>query len=237
MQTSSSTTLTLRALIPRVRAPDAHRRRSLSVSHPDLTPDLIARAVRGDDKGAVRAVVRALTPILQARVARVLLRARGAARGRDVRQEVQDQVQDVFESLLSDGGRRLLAWAPELGSAATFFGLVAERRVLNTLASRRQSPWTEDPSEADDLDASEPPPAADVERLVASRELLQQVGRRLRDSLNERDQRLFELMYVHQLDDDAIRADLGLQRDALYQARRRLKQRVRQIVRDQDGGA
>ena len=197
----------------------------------ELTPALIRRAVTDGDRRAIERVVRALTPIVHGRVARVLLRRRGAARGRDVRQEIQDQVQDVFETLLSDGGRRMLAWSPERGGAATFFGLLAERRVLNALASRRQSPWTEDPSESDALDLRMGG-AATVERIVASRELLDEVGRRLREGLNDRDRRLFELMYVHQLEDDEIRDAMDIGRDALYQARRRLKVRMRELVDD-----
>ncbi len=197
----------------------------------ELTPALIRLAVTEGDRRAIGHVIRALTPIVQGRVARVLLRRRGAARGRDVRQEIQDQVQDVFESLLAEDGRRMLAWRPERGSAATFFGLVAERRVLNALASRRQSPWTEDPSESDALDLTMGGTAT-VERIVSSRELLDEVGRRLREGLSDRDRRLFELMYVHQFDDEEIREAMGVGRDALYQARRRLKTRMRQLVAD-----
>jgi RNA polymerase sigma factor (sigma-70 family) len=194
-----------------------------------LTPEMVRRAVVDRDPSSVRSVVQGLTSIIHTRVAFTLLRRRTSAHGRDLRQDTEDLVQEVFEFLLSDGGRRMLSWDPERGSAATFFGLLAERCVLNILASRRRSPWTEDPAEESDLErsggSSDPP-----EGRVGSREMLRQLGQRLLEDLNERDQRLFELMYVQQADDQKVREELGIGRDALYQARKRLLERVRRLA-------
>ena len=197
-----------------------------------FSPALIERALDRRDRAATRVVLRVLTPIVQGRVARVLLRWRSAARGRDVRQEVEDLTQAVFEQLLADDGRRLRAWTPERGSPSAFFGLVTERLVANVLNSRRKSPWTEDPSEPEVLETPGPVEIPDAERLTSSRQLLRAVGVRLRVSLNERDQRLFDLMMVQQLEDDDIRAAMDLSRDALYQARRRLKARLKAVAEE-----
>jgi len=188
-----------------------------------LTPELIRSAVIDREEGSIRSVVQALSQIVHHRVGRVLLRRAASSRGRNLRQEVEDMVQEVFELLLSDGGKRLLAWDPELGSAATFFGLVAERRVLNILASRKKSPWTEDPEETDSLERRGGA-AGGLEQRVMSRELLRGLGRCLLDGLGDRDQRLFELLYLEGADVEAVG------RDALYQARHRLGQRIRKLV-------
>jgi RNA polymerase sigma-70 factor (ECF subfamily) len=195
----------------------------------NLTSGLIRRAVIERDEGSIHAVVKFLTRIVHHRVGLVLLRRAAAARGRNPRQEVEDLVQEVFELLLSDGGRRLLAWNPELGSAATFFGLIAERCVLNVLANRKKSPWTEEPEEQESL-AHKQGAAGGLEERVMSIELLRGLGRLLLETLGERDQRLFELVYIERADDEAVRSELGLTRDALYQARHRLGLRVRKLL-------
>jgi RNA polymerase sigma factor (sigma-70 family) len=194
-----------------------------------LTVELIRRAVVEREEGSIRSVVQALTPIVHTRVGCVLLRRAASSHGRNQRQEVEDMVQEVFEMLLADDGRRLLAWDPERGSAATFFGLIAERCVLNILANRKKSPWTEDPEEEDTLDRRRGA-AGGVEERIMSRELLRELGRRLLDGLNERDRRLFELVFLEQADDEVVREELGLGRDALYQARHRLAKRVRKLA-------
>lgn len=194
-----------------------------------LTTGLVRKAVSERDPASVREVIGALTPIVHARVARVLLRLGGAARGRDLRQEIEDMVQEVFGFLLADGGRRLLAWDPEQGSARTYFGLLAERCVLNILTSRKRNPWTEDPAEEETLEL-EAGSEGRLEETLAFREVLRELGRRLLDGLNARDRRLFEATYVQGLSDDEIREELGLGRDALYQARSRLLGRVRKLA-------
>jgi RNA polymerase sigma-70 factor (ECF subfamily) len=194
-----------------------------------LTVELIRRAVVERDQVSIRSLVQTLTPIVHTRVGYVLLRRAASAHGRNQRQEVEDMVQEVFEMLLADDGRRLLAWDPERGSAATFFGLIAERCVLNILTNRKKNPWTEDPEEEDSLDRRRGT-AGGVEERVMSRELLRELGRRLLEGLNERDQKLFVMVYLEQADDEQVREELGLARDAMYQARHRLGQRVRKLM-------
>ncbi|MCU0662962.1 MAG: hypothetical protein MUC50_11630 [Myxococcota bacterium] len=196
-----------------------------------LTVELVRRAVEGREPGAVTLLVGLLAPILQATVARVLLRRGAIATGRSVRAAVEDITQEVFERLLAQGGRRLLMWDPSLGSAQAFFGLVAQRYAHNVLDSRRRSPFTEEPAEPAELEkgtGTEP----DLERALCSRDALRRLGKRLEEGLNERDLKLFQLLYIEQLDDEEARTRLGIGRDALYQARRRLLLRARELARD-----
>lgn len=197
----------------------------------ELTVELIRRAVEGRERGAMTVLVRLLAPILQAGVARVLLRRGAIASGRSVRAEVEDITQEVFERLLAQDGRRLLTWDPALGRAQTFFGLVAQRHAHNVLDSRRRSPFTEEPVETKDLENG-PSTDVDLERTLGSRDALRRLGKRLEEGLNDRDLKLFQLLYIEQLDDEEARARLGIGRDALYQARRRLLLRARELARD-----
>ncbi len=195
----------------------------------ELTPELLRAAVVDREPAAVRTSVRLLTPILQGAIVRTLLRRRTAAGGRDVRQEVDDLLQEVFSALLADGGRRLLAWRPERGSAATFFGLVAQRLVANVLNSRRRSPWTESPAEASELEG-QVADGSQLERRLTARSELRALGERLQEGLNQRDRRLFHLLYVEQHDPDEVCEELGVSKNALSQAKRRLGQRLRVLA-------
>ena len=196
-----------------------------------LRPELIRDAVVDREPRAIRQLVVGLTPIIQCHVARFLFRHSKAAAGRNVRQEIEDVTQEVFEKLLLDGGRRLLAWSPEQGSAFAFFGLLTQRFAINIFESRRRNPWTEFPVEVAALD-SRSHNDNDLERLVSSRQMLRAVGKRLLSDLSERDQRLFRLKYIYQQNSEAIQMKLNMSRDAYYQACRRLKLRVRAIYRD-----
>ncbi len=175
------------------------------------------------EPAAVRALVGHLLPLVHRRVARALVRRSPA--GRDVRQEVEDLAQEVFAGLLANGGRRLLAWSPDRGSAATFFGLVTERLVANALASPRRTPWRARPP------APAPAPA-DPTHALESRAVLRALGERMLEALSERDAALFEMLFVRGQDDAEVRETLGLSRDALYQARRRLRGRLRALAAD-----
>ncbi len=149
----------------------------------------------GGDAAATRALVRALLPVVQARVARTLVRRRGGS-GRDVRQEVEDLAQEVFAALFADGARVLRAWDPKRGlSLASFCGLVAEREAASILRSGRRSPWTEAATELDDLEkALEHVEGAEIR--VATREQLQGLLPRLRESLWPRGLELFHRLGV-----------------------------------------
>lgn len=195
-----------------------------------LTAETIRRAVVEKNTASIQVMVQTLNAIIHSRVARVLVRRRAGSRGRDLRQDVEDITQEVFVAFLENGGQILLSWAPEKGSAAAFFGLIAERRTHNILDSRKQSPWTEEPSEIDRLERPRGG-EADVEKQISTRHMLRVLGERLLVELSERDRILFELLYLKRLDDEKVRQKLSLSRDVLYQARKRLLSRVRNIAR------
>jgi RNA polymerase sigma-70 factor (ECF subfamily) len=189
---------------------------------------LIRRAVAGE-RDAVRALVDAISPIIQARAARVLLRRHGAA-GRDVRQEILDLSQHVFLTLFADEGRFLLQWDPERGaSLENYVGLAAEREIASILRSRRRNPWSDDPTEAEILEANvEPRPSPELQ--VVSRDLLARVLERLEDRLSARGLELFHWIVLDGRSVEEVCALGNLTPDAVYAWRSRLGRQLREIA-------
>lgn len=202
----------------------------------ELTPELVRDALA--DKGrAVETVISAVTPVIQARVARALLRRRGLARGRDVRQELEDITQDTFVALFADGGRLLRQWDPSRGMGLQgFVGLVAEQQVAAVLRSRRKSPWTEDPTEADGLDAPSPQ-AAGPEARIASRDELAKLLDLVRAELTPLGLDMFERLMVRQQPVKQICAELEMTPDAVYAWRTRLRRQVRRLAAELASGS
>lgn len=189
----------------------------------------LVEQVLAGDAAAVRRLVDALSPVVHARVARILTRRAAGARGRDVRQELEDLAQEVFVALFERRGRLLAAWAPDRGlSLANYVGLIAERRTISALRSRRQSPWTEDPTEDTDLGrAAGGSPG--FERRVVEQDLLRAVLDELRAGLSAKGLRLFELLMIEQRSVDEICAEMEMQPAAVYAWRSRLARRAREI--------
>lgn len=195
------------------------------------TPHRIAEALTGD-AAAVRELVDALTPIVQCRVAKALLRRGASARGRTIRQEVEDLTQEVFEALFVNDGRVLRTWEPDKGlTLAGFVGLVAERHVASILRSRRRSPWTEDPTEVGvlELDAGRTP---GPERQLASRQMTQELARRMKAALSPLGFRVFRLLFCDEQTPDAVCSELSMSADAVYAWRSRIRKTARVLAAD-----
>lgn len=188
----------------------------------------LKRALAGDE-AAMRGLVQALTPVIQGRVARTLLRRAPSARGRNTRQELEDLVQEVFAALLSHQGRALLAWDQARGlSFERFVAFLAEREVGMIMRTGKRNPWTEDPT-LDDTIVRLGGSSASHEELVASRELLEQLGERLRERLSPKGRQFFQLLYIEDQSVDAVAQSTGASPDALYAWRSRLSRLVREL--------
>lgn len=180
-------------------------------------------------------LVQELRPVIQTRVVRVLLAQKTLARGRDVRQDVEDLVQQVFVALFADEGRTLRQWDPGRGmSLRSFVGCVAERDARSVLRSRRQSPWTEEPTLDEDIE--QPVTSASPESEAHRRQLLATVLERLRARLSERGLALFQLLVVEEQPVDEVCAAMAMKAEAVYQWRCRLTRMTRAIA-DELAGA
>ena len=193
----------------------------------DADRALVERALTGAP-AAVRDLIAAITPVVRARVARILMRRAAAARGRDVVQELDDLSQDVFVALFERQGRILKSWDPDAGlSLANFVGLVAERRTTSALRSRRQSPWTEDPTAPADLGSAVG--TGGFEQAVGQRSLLQALLDRLRSELSPKGLMMFEMMMIEQRPVADICAATGMSSGAVYAWRSRLAKQARAL--------
>jgi RNA polymerase sigma-70 factor (ECF subfamily) len=196
------------------------------------------RAQLGEALGAGRAglarLIGEIAPIVQARVARALLRRRQQAAGRELRQELEDLTQEVLLALFDDDARVLRSWDPERGlSLKNFVGMVAERQVASILRSGRRSPWSDDPTNDELLEARLEQSNTNtdtVEIEVARRELLEQVLDRMLEQLSPLGRALFEAIFVHEQPVAHICRSMGLRPDAVWAWRSRLTRRARTIL-------
>lgn len=200
------------------------------MSNKEMIGEDFRRALAGDGAALAR-LVATLTPIVQARVARSLYRFRqGAAAGRDVHQEMADMTQDVFLSLFAQDARVLRGWDAGRGlSLENYVGLVAERLTISTLRSGRRSPWTEDPTLAEDLDV-EPAPQELPEQAAAARERIGLLRGRLQEELSPQGRWLFDLLFIRELTPPQVSAETGLSADAIYAWRSRLRKLTRRLL-------
>ncbi|HSP78025.1 MAG TPA: sigma-70 family RNA polymerase sigma factor [Myxococcaceae bacterium] len=193
----------------------------------EVTPELVERAL-AQEQEALRSLVDILTPVIQARVARALLRRASSTQGRSIRQEVADLTQEVFVALFAEGGKALRAWDARRGlSLPNFVGFVAERQVASILRTARRSPWTEDPTLLESLDAPSEDPS--VELRLASQQMLEALLERLREELSPLGLSLFQQLYLQQRSVAEVCLQMGMSRDAVYAWQSRLGRLSRRL--------
>lgn len=198
-----------------------------------LTRADVERALARDPE-AMRVFLDSTTPIVQARVVRALLRRRGGGSGRDLRQEMQDLVQAVFLAIFEEDGKALRAWSPERGlSLSNYVGLLAEREVASILRSGRRSPFTEEPTDGDDLD-DRTGAAPSMHGQIASREMLERLLDALRATLSPKGLRVFQMLYVEERTVEDVQTELGMGAEAVYQWRSRIGKQVRKLIAELD---
>lgn len=187
---------------------------------------LLDQVLAGDGP-ATRELIVHLLPVVQVRIARVLSRRRGR---RDVRQEVEDIAQEVFVSLFERDARILRAWRPDRGlSLVSFCGLIAEREAASILRSGRRSPWTEDATTDEELEV-EVGTTSDAELSIASREHLERLTTRLRESLSPLGLEMFQRLIVEEEPVESVCMSTGMSPDAVYAHRSRLGRLARRLA-------
>lgn len=190
----------------------------------------LRRALAGRPAEA-RALVGLLLPVVKARTARILSR-RQALVGPRLDEAVNDLSQEVFAILFAHRAHVLRQWKPERGaSLRNFVGLVTEREVATILRSRRKSPFTEDPTDSEGLDAvAEPTPSLDARSLA--RDELERILDELRARLSPEGLHLFYALIVEERDIAVLSEQTGLEPNALYVRRSRLRKLIHQIRRE-----
>lgn len=193
------------------------------------TRPLVDRVVAGDPR-ATEELVMILLPVLQRRAAWVLSRRRGRP------EDAFDYAQEALMRLLEQDCRVLRTWDPERGaSLETFAGLVAERHILSSLKSGRKSGWREDPLL--DAKAEALTTGADLERVVWSRELLEQLLDRFEEEMTPRSRQLFTALFVEEMSIEDAAAKFGMSSNALYTWQSRFRSRAAELARELEEGS
>jgi len=195
--------------------------------------ELIRRAL-AREPASVRALVDRLSPVIERRVASTLWQR--TAR-RNVQQEVKDLTQAVFLSLFEEDGKALRAWDPARGSPLeAFVSLLAHRQVISTLRRGRTTPWPDEPTEDDRLEAlasdaslSEHSAASAPDAIVGSREHLGLLLDRLRLELSPLGLEIFERLIIDEEPVEELSARLSRSVESLYQWRSRLLRRIKAL--------
>ena len=183
-------------------------------------------ALAGDARGR-RELVERLLPTVRARVLHALLRYKSREQAVQV---TEDLTQQVFLLLFEDGGRRLRAWSPGRGaSLSTFVGLVSEREVIAILRRGRRNPWTESPTEHDEL-VGRVGAGEDQASLVERRELLDAVLDEALATLDERGLILYRRIIVDEAPIAAVAREMETSMAALYMWKSRFAKVVREIA-------
>jgi hypothetical protein len=176
---------------------------------------------------ATRRLVDRLLPTVDARVRHTLARYSRRDQGAQV---AGDLTQHVFLMLFEHDARRLRAWQVGRGaSLTTFVGLVAEREVIAILRRERRNPWTEAPTEDDEL-TRRAGTGGDAEAHIAERDLAGVVLDRALSRLDERGLLLFQRLLVDEADSGAVATEMGTTLGALYMWKSRFAKLVRELA-------
>lgn len=195
----------------------------------EWTQEEVWSALAGNEPALTRLVGES-TPVIQKRVARGLgLWRTGSAASRNVHQEVEDFTQEIFLLLFENGGKVLRSWQPERGlSFLNFIGLVARRQTASIMRNGKQSPWKEDPTLPEDLDAAAPD--SNPEEIIASREQFQLLLDDLIEELSPLGWHLFDLLVLRELPVEEVVRETGMSPDAIYKWRSRLRFLVERLL-------
>lgn len=193
-----------------------------------LTSARIHEALDGD-RAALSEVVRELLAIVKVETARLLHRWARSQR-RDARQDVDDFAHEVVLYLLAERGKVLRTWDPERGTLEAFVRMVARQRVSRTLLKHRGNPWSDEPTDFEELEPQlAPDPAA---RVLESREFLRSLLARLRRELTERGLLLFHQIYIEERPIAEVAAEFGMTRQAIDAWNNRTRNLARRLASD-----
>jgi DNA-directed RNA polymerase specialized sigma24 family protein len=167
-----------------------------------------------------------LSPVIGRRVAATLWRK---SYRRDIQQEVKDMTQTVLLSLFEADGKALRAWDPMRGcSLEGFVGLLAQRQAISILRRGSSSPWTDEPTEDEELDALAPTTLV-PEAIIGSREHLHVLLDRIREELSPVGQELFQRLIIDEEPPEQVAIKVDKTVPTLYQWRSRLLRRLRNL--------
>ena len=199
-------------------------------------PTLLAACLTGRRDG-IEAFVDAATPVLRAAARRVLLGPRAA--GRCTPEDLDDVVQESLLSLFDQEARPLRTYDATRGPLDALLTTIGSRVAHDHLTRRhalkrggRAGEVLSDPHEGPLTQA--PAPGHDPEHALAQARALQALEAQLFTRLSDRGRLFYHLLYVEELDVEAITAGLGVERDVVYSWRKRIKAALGEVLAARD---
>jgi RNA polymerase sigma-70 factor (ECF subfamily) len=110
-----------------------------------------------------------------------------------------------------------------------FAALLAKRETIQILRSRRTHPWTEDPTQIEDLDRAVESQMG-PESITISRDMFKAVAAAVRERLSPRGAQVFDLAFLEGLPLDELCARTGMSADAIYTWKSRISRLVRELL-------
>lgn len=183
---------------------------------------LVRRALDGD-KASIGELVQLVMPAIQTRITVVLFRG-----GHHHRGDLEDLMQETLLSLLVSERPALRSWDPELGMPLTgYAALVAERRAISWLRSRRPVPF--DPTWLDETSVK-----LEFDEQVYARSTLLGLAQHLHEVLSPQGLEMFYRLYTWEQSVEQITSETGLGADAVYQWKSRLKKMAMAFVAERE---
>jgi RNA polymerase sigma factor (sigma-70 family) len=195
-----------------------------------ITPAMLQCALAGD-RSQIRELIEMLTPTIQGRVARVLLKSQISQRG-CVRQHVEDLTQEIFCRLFAKNGQALRSWDQTRGlNFASYVELLSEREAISILRNRKRSPYTERPTQAEELEQSLAVTES-CDRYLLTRQMTLALCERLERTLTPLGFRVFTLLFCDDETPEAVSDQLNMTADAVYAWRSRIRKIARGLAEE-----
>ena len=213
------------AFISMMEQPWQHDPGTSRVNMSSSPESLLKRTLRGDTLARERLAM-AMLPVIQNRASRAALRHAPARIRGSIRAEIEDLVQEICLLLFVEDCRVLRAWDESRGvSLEGFVGVVAQKRTISLLRSRRHLPVREE--FAMDERFFELRAVLGFEQQAVDRDLLEKVFARVSRGLKPEGKRVLEMLFVQGCSIADVEQATGRSAAALYKQKSRLNQALR----------
>lgn len=188
-------------------------------------------AALSGDREAKDWMVARLQPVLQRTAGRLLMTLRGQSKGRATRQDLVDLTQDAWAILLHKEALALRNWDPNTGALEPYVARVVKNRLISKLRTKKHSPFTEDPTEADTLERILGMAEQFAQR-VEDGDIVAKLLLQLREALSPLGQQVLDVFLMDGATVDDVMAETGLSKEAVRSWRKRIRNTAKQILAD-----
>ncbi len=187
---------------------------------PEISPSQLARAL-GGDKAAIAELYRCYHPTVRHAI------GSRVRRWPALRPHFEDIVQEVWARMLARGCKPLQYFDPDRGIPFGFFIRMVSAQIAWEIGRGLVNKGT-----LEDLAPPRHSDSVDPTGQLIDREFLERLWEAVQQALDEIDLHIFRGLYLEQRKLKDIGAEKGLSEHAVYQRRRRLKQKINKLAED-----